>query len=120
MGRADQRTLANILRWKALLAAAGVILWWLLVDSRHALGFAAGALASAASFYLLRQASNIAAGDKVSASKIGLAALRILIIGTLLFVIIRDYGLPPKAIATGLLVTVVSITIEVIREHFHA
>lgn len=120
MGTPDQRTLTNILRWKAGLTVLGLILWWVLADSRHALGFAAGALASAASFYLLRQASNITAGDKISAAKIGLAAMRVLIIGTLLFVIIRDYGLPPKAIATGLLVTVVSITIEVIREHFYA
>lgn len=116
----EERTLRNILRWKAALTAAGIVLWWLARDGRHAIGFTAGALASAASFYFLKQAAAVEPSSKASLAKAALGTFRMLAIGVLLFVIIRDYGLPPNAIAAGLLVTVLSITIEVIRQHFYA
>jgi hypothetical protein len=116
----EERTLRNILRWKAALTAAGIALWWLLGGGRHAAGFTAGAAASAASFYFLKQAAAVDASSKAALAKAALGTFRMLGIGILLFVIIRDYGLPPNAIAAGLLVTVLSITIEVIRQHFYA
>jgi len=114
------RFVANVTRWKIALAVVGALAWWLAAGKLHAMAFCAGALASAASFWFLSQLVRAVGGGKVSPVKSVGGAVRLAIIGYLLFVTIENYRLPQPALVTGLLVAIAAISIEVIREHFYA
>ena len=107
-------------RWKLGLALLGAGGWFLFAGKLHAMAFCAGALASTASFWFLSQLVKAVGGEKVSKSRSITGALRLAIIGYLLFVIMENYRLPKPALVTGLLVAISAISIEVVREHFHA
>ncbi len=114
--KADQqrhRGLAGrVRRWQLLCAAIGFPVWWLLGGQREALSFAVGAVASIASFGLLDRLTTAVGGGAVSAPGVALSAIRIFVIGGVLFVIMSNYSLHPLAAGTGLLTTVAAITIE--------
>jgi hypothetical protein len=114
------RFVANVTRWKIGLALVGALAWWLAAGKLHAMAFCAGALASAASFWFLSQLVRAVGGEKVSPVKSAGGAVRLAIIGYLLFVTIENYRLPQPALVTGLLVAIAAISIEVVREHFYA
>jgi len=103
---------SRVRRWQLLCAAVGLPVWFYVGGTREALSFAVGALASIASFGLLDKFTASVAGGPVSRSGIALSAIRILLIGGALFVIMSNYSLHPLAAGTGLLTTVVAITIE--------
>jgi hypothetical protein len=103
---------SRVRRWQVLFAIAGLPAWWILAGQREALSFAVGAIASIASFGLLDRFTSAIGGGPVSRSGLALSAIRILLIGGLLFVIMSNYRLDPLAAGTGLLATVAAITIE--------
>lgn len=103
---------SRVRRWQILAAAIGFPAWWFLGGQREAISFAVGAVASIASFGLLDRFTAAVGGGPVSRPGIALSAIRILLIGGLLFVIMSNYSLHPLAAGTGLLTTVVAITIE--------
>ena len=114
------RFVSNVTRWKIALAVFGALAWWLAAGKLHAMAFCAGAMASAASFWFLSHMVRAVGSEKVSPAKSIGGALRLAIIGYLLFVTIENYRLPQPALVTGLLVAIAAISIEVIRQHFYA
>ncbi|MCC7236665.1 MAG: ATP synthase subunit I [Bryobacterales bacterium] len=115
-----ERFVSNVARWKLGLAAAGALAWLLAAGRLHALAFCAGALASAASFWFLTQLVKNVGSEKANPARAALGAIRLAVIGCLLFVIMENYRLPQPPLVTGLLVALAAISIEVIREHFYA
>ena len=115
-----ERFVSNVARWKLGLAAAGSLAWLLAAGRLHALAFCAGALASAASFWFLTQLVKNVGSEKANPARAALGAIRLAVIGYLLFVIMENYRLPQPPLVTGLLVALAAISIEVIREHFYA
>jgi len=113
---ADERrhrgVVGRVQRWQVLAAAVGFPVWWMLGGQREALSFAVGAIASIGSFGLLDRFSAAVTGGRVSGAGVAASALRILLVGGLLFVIMANYSLHPFAAGTGLLITVAAITIE--------
>ncbi len=107
-----QGVVGRVRRWQLLAAAVGLPAWWILGGQLEALSFAVGALASIASFGLLDKFTAAVGGAPTSRSGLALSAMRILLVGGVLFVIMRNYSLHPLAAGTGLLTTVVAITIE--------
>jgi ATP synthase I chain len=103
---------SRVRRWQYLSAAVGLPVWYWFGGQNEALSFAVGAVASIASFGLLDKFTASVGGGPVSGPGVALSALRILLIGGLLFVIMSNYSLHPFAAGTGLLITVAAITIE--------
>lgn len=103
---------SRIRRWQLICAAVGLPAWWILAGQREAVSFAVGALISILSFGLLDRFTAAFGGGPVSRPGVALSAIRILLIGGLLFVIMSNYSLHPLAAGTGLLTTVAAITIE--------
>lgn len=102
----------RVRRWQLIAAAVGIPAWWILGGQREAISFAAGALVSIVSFSLLDKFTAAVGGGPVSRAGIALATMRILLVGGIFFVIMTNYSLHPLAAGTGLLTTVVAITIE--------
>jgi hypothetical protein len=117
---AHQRIFARILRIQILLGVAGVPAWWLWRDRFHAISFAAGALAAVGGFWLLERFTSALGGASATGVGVAASAVRTLLIGGLLFVIISNYKLLTVPLATGVLLTVIAITIEGIRELLYA
>ena len=107
-----QGVVSRVRRWQFLCAAAGFPAWWLLGGQREAISFAVGAVASIASFGLLDRFTSALGGGPVSKRGLALSAMRIVLIGGMLFAILANYSLHPLAAGTGLLVTVGAITME--------
>ena len=102
----------RVRRWQILCAALGFPAWWMLGGQREAVSFLVGAFASIASFGLLDRFTAAVGGGAISRSGAALAAVRVLVIGGLLFVIMNNYSLHPLAAGTGLLITVAAIMVE--------
>lgn len=115
-----ERFTANVTRWKLGLAVAGALVWLVAAGTLHALAFCAGAAASGASFWFLTQMVKGVGNEKAHPARAALGAVRLAVIGYLLFVIMENYRLPQPPLVTGLLVALAAISIEVIREHFYA
>ena len=103
--------------WHAVLGVAGLIGWFARGGPAAAASFAVGALAASTSFWLLDRLTSALGGDPVRPVSLVVSALRIFLIGGALFAIIRTYNLQPNAVATGVGITVLAITIEAIREY---
>ena len=102
----------RIRRWQLLFAALGFPAWWFLGGQREAVSFLVGAFASIASFGLLDRFTAAVGGGAVSGAGAAFSAVRILVIGGLLLVIMNNYSLHPLAAGTGLLITVGAIMVE--------
>ena len=110
-------TIRRVLVWHAVLGAAGLLGWLWHGGRVAALSFLVGALAASASFWLLIRFVNALGGDTGRPATVIASALRVLLIGGALFVIMHYYNLQTNALATGVGITVVAITIEAIREY---
>jgi hypothetical protein len=118
--KAHRGIVHRILRWQIALAVLGLPAWWLTRDFHHALSFATGAGAAIGSFWMLEKFTRALGGKPESGVSLAFSALRILLIGGALFGIIRSYSLLKVPLATGIMVTVVAITIEGFRQSFYA
>ncbi|MEZ5351427.1 MAG: ATP synthase subunit I [Bryobacteraceae bacterium] len=117
---ASLRIIRRVLLWQIAMALAGIPAWWFWRDRLHAISFAAGALAAIGSFWLLERFTAALGGSPTSGGSLIVSALRLVLIGGALFVIIQNYKLLTVPLATGVLLTVVAITIEGIRELLYA
>jgi len=115
-----RRIVHRVQLWQAVLGAAGLIAWWFAEGIPQAASFAAGAISSAASFWLLDRFTGAVTGKSTSATGLVMAVFRLLVIGGALFVIMRSYSLQAVPAACGIAVTIVAITIEAVREIFYA
>jgi len=105
--------------WQLALAALGGAGWMLMRGSSFALSFLFGAVAAAASFWLLYRAIATAGTGRTPTWAAVLGVFRLLLIGGAISVTLRTYELQSGAAASGILVVVASILLEVVREHFH-
>lgn len=109
------QTVARIKQSQYILTAAGLVAWFASTGVQAGASFAVGALVSIVSFTLLDRLTAAIAGGSVSGPGLAGSALRILLIGGLLFGILQIYKLHAIAIGTGLLITVAAITWENLR-----
>lgn len=107
-----------------ILAAIGSAAWLLARGVPGLVSFLAGAGVSATSFWLLHRSTGdverAARGQQTSGLNAVFGGLRIFILGCLLYGILRSYGVFLPALATGLLLAVIAITIEALFELFYA
>jgi len=109
------QTVARIKKSQYILTAAGLAGWFASAGVQAGASFAVGALVSIVSFTLLDRLTAAVAGGAVSGPGLAASALRILLIGGLLFGILQVYKLHAIAVGTGLLITVAAITWENLR-----
>ncbi|MCC6539909.1 MAG: ATP synthase subunit I [Bryobacterales bacterium] len=109
------QTVARIKTSQYILTAGGVVGWLASAGLQACASFAVGAAVSIVSFTLLDRLTAAIAGGAVSGPGLAGSALRILLIGGLLFGILQIYKLHAIAIGTGLLITVAAITWENLR-----
>ena len=109
------QTVARIRTSQYILAAAGMAGWFATAGVQAGASFAIGAAVSIVSFTMLDRLTAAVAGGASSGPRLAGSALRILLIGGLLFGILQVYRLHAIAIGTGLLITVAAITWESLR-----
>jgi len=107
-----------------LLVVAGTIGFGAQGNRRNAASFLAGAAISGVSFWLLKRLvddlGKALEGRKPRAAGLAVHLVRLLLLGGALFVILRVYGASPNSLCVGLLVPVVSITLEALYEWIYA
>jgi hypothetical protein len=116
--------LRRIRRIYVVLVVAGTIGFAAQGNRRNAISFLAGAAVSGLSFalleWLVRDLGAAHAGRKLRTASALLHAFRLLLLGAITFAILRVYRASPAAVAVGLLVPVVSITLEALYEWIYA
>ncbi len=116
-------SLRRIARYMLGLAAAGALAWLAARGLREAASFLAGAAVSGFSFWWLQRMvlgmEEAAKGGRAKGASAVIHSLRILLLGGVLYVILRVYEVILPALVTGLLVTVAAITLEVLYEWFY-
>ncbi|HEY3743847.1 MAG TPA: ATP synthase subunit I [Bryobacteraceae bacterium] len=116
------RSLARMDRAALIIAASGLLAVLLFAGWRNAVGFACGALISHFNFGLWKRitaavgATGPDAPGNASAVMLG---MRYLLIGGLVFVIIKVLEVSVLAVMGGLLVTVAALLVELVRQLFH-
>src|SRR5215813_5157361 len=111
--------MSRLVRWQVGLTLAGAVAWALTRGAGFALSFLVGALAAGTSFWLLhRVATNVSKPKPPVVSAI-FAVFRLLLIGGVISAILTTYKLQTGAMATGILVVVVSILLEAVRNNFN-
>ena len=107
-----------------ILVVAGTIAFAAQGNRRNAASFLAGALASGLSFFLLKRVvddlGGALEGRRPRAAGMVVHVLRLAFLGGALFVILKVYGASANSVAVGLLVPVVSITLEALYEWIYA
>lgn len=107
-----------------VLVVTGVIGFAAQGNRRSAISFLAGAAISGVSFWLLKRLvddlGTALEGRKPRAAGLVVHLVRLLLLGGALFAILRVYGASPNSLCVGLLVPVVSITLEALYEWIYA
>ena len=105
-----------------VLVVAGTIGFAAQGNRRNAASFLAGAAISGVSFWLLKRlVDDVGAaleGHKPRGASV--LALRLLLLGGAMFAILKVYGASPNYLCVGLLIPVVSITLEALYEWIYA
>jgi ATP synthase I chain len=109
----------RLLWWQIGLSALGICVWAAARGISFALSFLVGAMMAAVSFWLLHRLVFASGAGQTPTAAVILGAFRLLLIGGAISVIITTYELHRNAAASGILVVVVSIVLELVREHIH-
>ena len=113
-------TLRRIIWIQVALMIAGLIIWGLARQRLGLLSFTFGALISTACFFLLSRAILATTSGRISTVTAVTSALRLLIAGVIIHVILRTYEVLPVAVVCGILTPVTAITLEAIYELIYA
>ena len=113
-------TLRRVMWIQAALIGAGFIIWGLARGRLGLLSFTFGALIATACFWLLTRAISAITGGSMGVVTAVTAALRLLVAGLVIHVILRTYEVLPAAVVTGILTPVVAITLEALYELIYA
>ena len=107
-----------------VLVVAGTIGFAAQGNRRNAASFLAGAVISGLSFWLLKRLvddlGTALEGHKPRGASMLVHALRLLLLGGAMFAILKVYGASPNSLCVGLLVPVVSVTLEALYEWIYA
>ena len=118
-----ERALWRIRLFTVLVGLTGSMVLLVAQGFRPAAGFLAGAALSALNFRGLSMlASAIGGTSKPGPLAAILIALRYLLIGLIIYVIVRFLGVTPVAVIAGLLAAFAAVILEILRElivHFH-
>ena len=112
--------LARIHMWMGALAVVGLTGFGVKDGLRGLLGFALGASASALSFWLLERMTGGLERGGISRVRALLLGLRFLIIGAILYAILRLHEVSVSAIAAGLLLSVTAVTLANLYDWFRS
>ena len=104
----------------AALAVAGLAGFWVKDGARGLLGFALGAAASAVSFWLLERMTGGLESGRIGRLRALLLGLRFLIIGGILYAILRMQEVRVSAVAAGLLLSVTAVTLANLYDWFRS
>ncbi len=120
MSDSGDASLKRIARLMLGLAGLGLAGWLIAKGVRGAVSFAAGAAVSSFSFWwlqrMVRGMEEAAKGGRAKGASAVIHSLRILLLGGVLYVILRVYEVILPALVTGLLVAVAAITLEALYE----
>jgi hypothetical protein len=107
-----------------VLVVAGTIGFAAQGNRRNAASFLAGAAISGVSFWLLKRlvddVGTALEGHKPRAASMLVHVFRLVLLGGAMFAILRVYKASPNSLCVGLLVPVVSITLEALYEWIYA
>jgi hypothetical protein len=95
---------------------SGTIVTLLAYDLRTAIGFMLGSALSILNFRGLSMLVNVIGGAKPGAFAAVLIALRYLLIGCAIYVIVRFLGVTPGAVVWGLLAAFAAVILEILYE----
>ena len=95
---------------------SGSIVTLLAYDLRTAIGFMLGSALSILNFRGLSMLVNVIGGAKPGAFAAVLIALRYLLIGCAIYVIVRFLGVTPAAVVWGLLAAFAAVILEILYE----
>jgi hypothetical protein len=112
--------LRRVIRWQFVIAAVGLVAWWLFAGFSEALSFALGAGLALLSFFLLHRVVVRTDENKSTVVAWLVAATRYLLYALIIFAIVRNYEVRLTAVLTGVCISVAAITLEAIYELIHA
>ncbi len=108
------RAIRRLERIGFVLSAAAVVAMTAREGWRGALGAAAGAAFSLASFRNWKRVADAASGGKARMGP--WPVIRFLVLAASLFVIIRYFGVSPWSVLAGLFVSVAAVLVEIVYE----
>jgi hypothetical protein len=112
-----EQALRRVLRFAIILAVTGTTAALMAYDVRTATGFMLGAALSILNFRGLSMLVNVIGGAaKPGALAAVLIALRYLLIGCAIYVIVRFLGVTPAAVVWGLLAAFAAVILEILYE----
>ncbi len=118
-----RRALHRIEQFTLFLAVAGLVLIWGMFGYRHAIGFATGSILAYLSFLMMKRMVNALGSSpeeqprSARASAIAMG-FRYLVIGAVVFAMIRVSGVGPWPVFAGLMTTVAAVLAEIVYELF--
>ncbi|HWI18460.1 MAG TPA: ATP synthase subunit I [Vicinamibacterales bacterium] len=104
----------------AAIIAAGLAVAWFAAGRTGAVSFSAGALVSAASFWLLSRVTTAMGGAKPSPLGSILITVRLLIAGWVLYLVLERYEIDRAVLACGLLTPVAAVSANVLLDRREA
>ncbi len=117
-----RRAIHRIEQFTTFFAVAGVVLVWGLFTYRHAIGFATGTILAFVSFLMMKRMVNAIGGKgpapstrSARGSAIAMG-LRYLIIGGVVFAMMKVSGVSPWPVFAGLMTTVAAVLAEIVYE----
>lgn len=113
-------TLNRIVWTQAGLALAGTTATASLLGRKGALGFVAGALIAAASFWVLHRFVAALGGERPNPLSFVLISVRLMLAGWVLYVILNTYQVHRTALALGIATPVAAITLVALYELLYA
>lgn len=116
----DQRLLNRVYLIQVLLIIAGLIGFWMAKKGLGALSFSVGAILSSASLWLIHRFVAALGGQRSSPLTYLLMAVRLLLVGFVLYGILRAYEVFLPAVACGVLAPIMAIILAVIYEQIYA
>lgn len=104
----------------AALVITGLIVWGLAAGRLGALSFLTGALTATLSFWLLYRFVSAMGGNRPGVITFVLIAMRLVLAGLVLYVILTTYEVHRMAAATGILAPVAAITLVTLYDLIYA
>jgi hypothetical protein len=111
-----EQALRRVCRFAVVLALTGTAAVLAAYGLRTAVGFMLGAALSILNFRGLSMLVNVIGGAKPGALAAVLIALRYLLIGCAIYVIVRFLGVTPAAVVWGLLAAFAAVILEIVYE----
>ena len=116
-----RRAIHRIEQFTVFFAVAGIVLVWGMFTYRHAIGFAIGTILAFVSFLMMKRMVNAIGGEAAPTTRSARGSaiamgFRYLIIGGVVFAMMRVSGVSPWPVFAGLMTTVAAVLAEIVYE----